>query len=45
MAQVKLMIEYIFFLFGVAEEDDEDAGGDRRGREQVPISPEGLLYK
>ena len=44
MVQVKLMIEYIYFLFGVAEEDD-DAGGDRRGREQVTVSPEGLLYK
>lgn len=45
MAQVKLMIEYIYFLFGVVEEDDDDAGGDRRGREQVTVSPEGLLYQ
>jgi len=43
--QVKLMIEYNLLMFGVVEEDDGDAGGDGRGREQMTISPEGLLYK
>jgi len=32
-------------LFDVVENDyEDDAGGDGCGREQVTISPEGLLY-
>lgn len=45
MVQVELMTEYVFLLFGVVEEDNDGTGGDGRGREQVMISPEGLLYK
>lgn len=45
MVQVGMMTGYVFLLFGVVEEDNDGAGGDGRGREQVMISPEGLLYK
>lgn len=45
MVQVELITEYVFLLFGVVEEDNDGTGGDGRGREQVMISPEGLLYK